>query len=307
MVTPFDRRDFLKMSAIGLAALLNDTSFLAGAHPSKLAFSTLGCPDWELNKVIEFARLNNYQGIEIRGIQRQLDLSKCPDFSTTANRKSSLQKMKDNDLKFVNLGSSCTLHFPAGAERMKNIDEGKRFIEIASDLHCPFIRVFPNNFPKDQDKEQTLDLISSGINELAQFAKGSSVEVLLETHGDLVKADDIVSLMKKVDRRGTGLIWDVTNMWTITNESPATVYPKIASYIKHTHIKDAYFDKGKWNYVLLGKGAVPIFEAIDLLRKDNYKGYYSFEWEKLWHPEIDAPELALADFPSAISNHISKK
>lgn len=307
MVTPFYRRDFLKMSAIGLAALLNDTSFLAGAHRSKLAFSTLGCPDWDLTKIIEFARINHYNGIEIRGIQRQLDLSKCTDFSTKDNRRSSLRKMRDNDLKFVNLGSSCTLHFPAGAERLKNIDEGKRFVEIAADLDCPFIRVFPNNFPKDQDKEQTLDLISSGINELAQFAKGSSVDILLETHGDLVKVDDIITLMKRVDKNGTGLIWDVTNMWTITKESPVQVYPKLASYIKHTHIKDAYFDKGKWNYVLLGRGAVPILEAIDLLQAGKYKGYYSFEWEKLWHPEIDAPELALADFPSAISNHISKK
>lgn len=295
-----DRRDFVKMSALGLAALATDQSFLSGSDRDRLAFSTLGCPDWNFDRIISFARSNQYNGIEVRGIQRQLDLSKCPEFDSKENRRLTLRKMRDNNLKFVNLGSSCTLHFPAGAERAKNIDEGKRFIEIAADIKCPFIRVFPNNFPKDQEKEQTLDLIASGINELTQFAKGSSVDVLIETHGDLVKANDVLSLMKKVNQKGAGLIWDVTNMWTITKESPAAVYPLLAPYIKHTHIKDAYFDNGKWNYVLLGKGAVPIFEAINLLKANHYKGYYSFEWEKLWHPEIADPELALADFPTAI-------
>jgi predicted xylose isomerase-like sugar epimerase len=45
---------------------------------------------------------------------------------------------------------------------------------------------------------------------------------------------------------------------------------------------------------------MPISQAIKLLAKDGYKGYYSFEWEKLWHPEIDAPEIALADYPKAM-------
>ena len=26
---------------------------------------------------------------------------------------------------------------------------------------------------------------------------------------------------------------------------------------------------------------------------DGYKGYYSFEWEKLWHPEIAEPGNSL--------------
>ena len=54
---------------------------------------------------------------------------------------------------------------------------------------------------------------------------------------------------------------------------------------------------GKIHYVLLGQGEVPIFAAIDVLQNGGYKGYYSFEWEKLWHPEIADPEIALADYP----------
>ncbi len=59
--------------------------------------------------------------------------------------------------------------------------------------------------------------------------------------------------------------------------------------------------------MLLDKGTVPIFEAIDALRKGGYTGYYSFEWEKLWHPEIESPEVALADYPLVMAKHFSKR
>jgi len=74
------------------------------------------------------------------------------------------------------------------------------------------------------------------------------------------------------------------------------VYQKLKKYIRHTHIKDLIMVDGKAQYRLLGKGESPIFEVISLLKKDGYKGFYSFEWEKLWHPEIDEPEVALADY-----------
>ena len=39
-------------------------------------------------------------------------------------------------------------------------------------------------------------------------------------------------------------------------------------------------------------------EAIEALEQSGYKGFYSFEWEKLWHPELDDPQIALAQFPN---------
>jgi sugar phosphate isomerase/epimerase len=95
-------------------------------------------------------------------------------------------------------------------------------------------------------------------------------------------------------------------MWTVAKEPPAQVYAVLKNYIHHTHIKDAKLIDGTPHYTLLGQGDVPIFEAIDILNKGGYKGYYSFEWEKLWHPEIGEPEIAIADFPKAIRNHFKK-
>jgi len=167
------------------------------------------------------------------------------------------------------------------------------------------VRVFPNDLPKDDTRNAVMELIINGLSQLGDYAKGSKVTVLMESHGDVVRTADLKKIMDSVNNTHVGLVWDITNMWTITKEAPADVYPQLKKYIRHTHIKDAKLTGDKIDYVLLGKGDTPIFDAIDILYKDGYKGYYSFEWEKLWHPEIAEPEIALADYPKAMKAHFT--
>jgi sugar phosphate isomerase/epimerase len=298
------RRDFLKSTSLAGLAYAT-TSFELKKYTPLLSFSTLGCPDWSFDTILNFAATNSYKGIELRGIKRELDLTKCPEFNSKENIQASLKRMQDKDLKFVDLGSSAEMHHADETEIQKNLDEAKRFIDLAQQLNCPFIRVFPNNFPKDQSREATMEAIAKNLTTLGNYAKSTNVTVLMETHGDLVHSDDIVKVMQSVQSAHVGLVWDIVNMWSITKEPPSVVYEKLKSYIHHTHIKDLKMADGKEQYVLLGKGESPIFEAIDILAKNNYNGYYSFEWEKMWHPEIAEPEVALADYPKAMMQHFN--
>jgi sugar phosphate isomerase/epimerase len=298
------RKKFLLsgLSLVTLPALLSvkkETSL-------KLSFSTLGCPDWSFDKIIDFARDNQYSGIEVRGILHQMDLPLVPEFSNSETIATTMKKMNDRGLKFVDLGSSCALHIPKGDERTKNLDEGKRFIDLAAKLNCPYIRVFPNQMPKDRDRQETLNLIIEGLKELGAYASNSNVTVLLESHGELIYKKDLLYVMEGAASPHVGLVWDVCNMWIVTKEPPEDMYASLKTYIRHTHIKDLKIENGKEEYVLLGTGIVPIFQAIDLLYKNNYPGYYSFEWEKLWHPEILDPQIALADYPAAIKKHFGQ-
>jgi len=297
------RKKFL-LSGISLISLPYFLS-LKKETSLELSFSTLGCPDWSFDKIIDFARANQYSGIEVRGILRQMDLPLVPEFSSDEAISTTLKKMNDNSLKFVDLGSSCALHFPKGDERTKNLDEGKRFIDLAAKLNCPYIRVFPNQIPRDRDRQETLHLIIEGLKELGAYASNTNVTVLLESHGELIYKKDLLYVMEGAASPHVGLVWDVCNMWIVTKEPPEEVYAILKPYIRHTHIKDLKIVNGKEEYVLLGTGIVPIFQAIDLLYKNKYPGYYSFEWEKLWHPEIPDPQIALADYPLAIKKHFS--
>jgi sugar phosphate isomerase/epimerase len=237
----------------------------------------LGCPAWSFEKIIQCAVENGYQGLEIRGIQGELDLPKIPLFSQE-NIASTRRQVADAGLKIINLGSSANMHYIDTGKRKTNLDEAKKFIELANGLNCPFVRVFPNDLPKDQNEAKTVDVIIQSLRELGDFSKGSGVKVLLESHGKVIKSDMLLHIM---------------------------VYTRLKKYILHTHIKDAYMQESGEEYSLIGEGNAPLEDALHALKSGGYMGYYSFEWEKLWHPEIPDPAIAIPHFAKNFSKYWS--
>ena len=297
------RRAFLETSAGLMALTALNPLFKENKKTEKLAFSTLGCPDWSLQQIVDCSVENGYKGFEIRGLAGEMDLPKCPEFNKT-NLPASLRLIKDNDIKIINLGSSANLHFAQEDKRKSNLNDAKRFIDLAEQLECPFVRVFPDDLPPDQSVEQTLDLIISGLITLGEYAKGSNVSILLESHGKVVYKDMLLKIMAGANHPKVGLIWDFFNMWVVTKESPKEVFDTLGKFIKHVHVKDANLLNGKPSYCLIGQGVAPLREAMDSLKRANYKGYYSFEWEKKWHPEIQDPEIAFPHFAKEIIHYL---
>ncbi|WP_254560035.1 sugar phosphate isomerase/epimerase family protein [Dyadobacter diqingensis] len=299
------RRSFFK-SSLGLFALaLPEWSLPAQAlecivRPPKLSFSTLGSPAWSLATILKTAVENGYQGVELRGLQNEMDLTKCPEFSSAERAAQTRKLFADQGVQIINLGSSAQLHHADIAKRRQNIAEAQRFIDLAQQLGCPYVRVFPDQLPADQPREHTIRLISEGLLELGDYAKKRSVTVLLESHGELTRSDLLIQIMTAAEHSNVGLIWDVFNMWIDSHENVVDVYRKLKKYIRHTHIKDGINENGKHRYTLIGQGQAPLHEAIKALVDGGYQGFYSFEWEKRWHPELEEPEVAMAHYPTAI-------
>ena len=300
------RRGFFKNAAMAVTIPFLP-SFRVLSSPKKynpkLSFSTLGCPNWSLATIVKFAVKNKYQGVEIRTLEGELDLTKCSAFSA-ANIATTKRMVTDNNLSITDIGSSASMHHTNAEVRKTNLDEAKRFIDLAQNLASPYVRVFPNNLPPNENPKTTLDVIINGLNDLAIYSKDSGVTVLMETHGDVVKTDDIDYIMQQIPAANIGLVWDFFNMWIVTKEPPTQVFQRLKKYIKHVHVKDGSLVNGKEKYCLLGKGNAPIKEAMQLLQQDNYSGFYSFEWEKMWHKEIEEPEIAIPHYAKKIQNYL---
>ena len=58
----------------------------------------------------------------------------------------------------------------------------------------PVCRVFPNKLPKE-DRAAAIDVIIGGLKEAGNYADGTSVTVLMETHGDVVESAVIKKIM----------------------------------------------------------------------------------------------------------------
>src|SRR6185369_11290303 len=70
------RRKFIQSLAAAIAApaVIRADSWRAGGLASKkvkrlpIAFSTLGCPNWEWKKILDQAALHGYAAMELRGV-----------------------------------------------------------------------------------------------------------------------------------------------------------------------------------------------------------------------------------------------
>src|SRR5258706_13855649 len=108
------RRDFLQTSAAILAAGCARVApnlgipSVAAATRGRLGFSTLGCPNWDWNRIVDFAATNGYSAIELRGVGPQMDLTRVPQFAPAAFATTMIQ-IADRVLRAVGLCGSATM------------------------------------------------------------------------------------------------------------------------------------------------------------------------------------------------------
>jgi sugar phosphate isomerase/epimerase len=74
--------------------------------------------------------------------------------------------------------------------------------------------------------------------------------------------------------------------------------------VRHTHLKDSKPSGTDRRYVLTGTGEVPVARQVEVLAHAGYTGYYCFEWEKKWHPEIEEPEVAFPHYARTMTQYL---
>lgn len=277
------------------------------AHPAAkrlpIAFSTLGCPRWDWKTILGHASEWGYSAIELRGIQGEMDLTKRPELSGSGLSQS-LKDLEALGMRVSDLGASAVMHEFEPAKRKAQLDEAKRFIDLAHKMNVPYVRVFGDKIVEGQPKPATVDRVVSGLRELGQYAKGSGVQILIESHGDFPDSPTLLDLMKKVAMPEVGILWDTHHTFVMGNEQPAETHSRLKPYIKHTHIKDSQGEGESLRYVLPGTGKVPLREIVRVLASGGYRGYYCFEWEKAWHKEIEEPEVAFPRYAEVMRGYL---
>lgn len=265
----------------------------------KLAFSTLGCPHWELEKIAEAARAYGYQAVELRAIGGDLDLLKRPEFQPGAI-DATRRWLADQSLAICCVDTSCTFDSRDADERREQVEVALGHAELAAALGASLIRIFPDTIQAGATRTETRDNIAACLRAVAQRAP-DGVRIGLETHGDFARGQAAGEIMRLADHPKVVLIWDVANSLA-AGDSIAEAAGEVAPHLAHVHLRDARAVEGQehWLPVLAGHGNVSFDDAVDALRGLQYDGYISFEWEKYWHPEIEEPEVALPDFVEAI-------
>jgi sugar phosphate isomerase/epimerase len=261
----------------------------------KTSFSTLACPEWGLPEVLKAAVSFGFDGVELRVISRELDLWNLPDFRISS-LASTRRLIEDRGVRVVSMGSSACFHSPDAQERQCNFDAALRMAEVAEGLGAPSIRVFGDRIQAGCEREQTVEWIADSLTRLAERLTPSGVEVWLETHGDFATADTVGAILARLNSAQIGIIWDPANAFADDGEQPV-LSRELSSRLRHVHVKDLRRDaSGSAQYVLTGDGEFPFDTMFASLEEAGFDAFVSFEWEKLWHPELADAEIALPHF-----------
>jgi sugar phosphate isomerase/epimerase len=273
-----------------------------GSDRLPIGFSTLGTPKWTWIQTLDFAAAHGFAAVELRGILDQMDLSKVPEFQPDRIAQSK-RELADRGLVVPDLGASINLHEQDQAKRVTAMAETRRFIDLASALGTPYVRVFGNEYPNGMERKAVLEYIGAGLHELGEYGRPRNVAVIIESHGAFTDSPTLLELMRLADSPNVALLWDAHHTF-VGGEQPEVTVAQLGKYIRHTHLKDSVPAGNDRKYVLTGTGEVPVKRQVAALARIGYKGYYSFEWEKRWHPEIEEPEIALAQYATVMAGYL---
>ena len=286
----------------------------------KTCFSTLACPDWTWHDVLKFGSEFGFDGVEIRLLSRETDLLKIDDLQP-GRWPLRRRELADTGFRVAGLASSVRFDSPDAGERASQIEIGRRYIELCAALGGEFIRVFGDVLPKHDDPARlaTLRQIADGLVVLGDAAASAGIQILLETHGDFSASPPCVEVMQLANHPQVGLVWDTHHPWRFHGEPLAETWQRLRPWTRHTHWKDSVTLPTRAateetteaaraasqlmaghqhaDYVLFRGGEFPAIECLRLLLADGYTGWHSLEWEKMWHPELMGPEIALPLFP----------
>ncbi len=252
----------------------------------KLGFSTLGCAEWGEEKIREAARANGYQGVELRHYQGSLDLPKVLA-SVPGGPQGFRRRFEDAAVEISCVDSSLVLSDP-----QSSVDDGKLMLDLARELGAPYLRVFGGDVAKGETREECLGRAAEKLSHLGELAAERGLRVLLETHDAFSTGAQVAELLDAVSDAGTGALWDLHHPVRM-GEPVADTARLLAARTYHTHVKDSEQGRG---YTLLGQGDIPLPALLTALHAAGYNGYLCLEWERAWHPELAAPEIA---FPQA--------
>ncbi len=261
----------------------------------KYAFSTLACPAWSIEQVVEEATRLGYDGVELR----LLDGDVIDPVADRAKVERAVDLCRARGIEVCALDTSCRFNYVDPAERERQVAELQTWIALAQRLQTPLLRVFGGPDQTDRGSEsngdEANDWVAQSLRQAAPDAERAGVTVVLETHDAFSSARRVATVLSRVDSENVAALWDSHHPYRV-GETARDVVDALDGRIAHVHVKDARrldAEGAHWELVLLGEGEVPVREQLAALQRRGYAGWVSVEWEKKWHPEIAGPEVAL--------------
>lgn len=160
----------------------------------------------------------------------------------------------------------------------------RKWIDYASELGAPVIRIFAGNVPKGDTEAAALDRCVAAIDESVAYAATKSVVLALENHGGITSTpEQLLAIVKRVaPSPNFGVNFDSGNFRTA---DPYASLEMIAPYAMNAQVKATVSPNGGQ------KSEADLARIIGMLKQANYRGYVVLEYEEEAEPRTAIPPL----------------
>jgi len=256
----------------------------------KFSFSTKGWHGSSFEDFCEIAQSLGFGGIELHNIHNRLFTDRDGAFHDYAAAVT-MRKLYEKKLRIPCIDAICD---PVDASaRTACCEEIRKCMEIASNLHIPYIRIRAN---ASENGDTAAENIAAVVSELLPEAERINVTLLLETAGLFAKTAKLRDMLERFASDNLAALWNFSAAYFDGGETPEGVIKNLGAYVRHVHICDAKRTEEGIEHCLIGEGELPIKEMMLALRSVNYDGFLSLVWDPKWCEELDDMEIIFSQF-----------
>ncbi|MER2260478.1 MAG: sugar phosphate isomerase/epimerase family protein [Psychrobacillus sp.] len=248
--------------------------------------STIRQDDWSVADFIEYAKSISLDGVELLDIYWQDPSNKDEEI------KEIVDKLHKANLEVSAYDITNNFVRPNEEDRKAEVEKVLEGIRVAKAINANTVRVFCGDIREGLIYEECFDWIIEGLQESAKVAEKEKIVLAIENHGLLAgKSQQIQEIIKTVNSPYVKSTFDTGN-FLLVHEDPANAFDRIKQDIAHVHFKD-FREKevhetvkgfrsteGKELIgVIPGDGKVDLTYIVEGLKKQDYQGWLSIEYE----------------------------
>lgn len=273
---------------------------------NKFSFTTMGTPELNGAEAIKLARKLGFEGVDLRvsDVKGELTLT-----STDAEIAELKKVFADEGILAAGLLCYGKRKIPINDAFWPIFEETLyREVQIGALLGSPSIRMFGGDISNYRSEAEYNERMASGIE---KALKGfPQMNIVLQHHCNSYSFKQGVTLVDYLKDDRFGLVFSPDHCY-LMQENYDDVLKLAKKYSKQIYISDIVLDKsGKVNErnylsgqpILPGMGDIKIKAALQSLGGKKFEGWITFKWEKIWHDELEEPEIALPHFLKYIKN-----
>jgi sugar phosphate isomerase/epimerase len=277
-----NRRNFIVGTAsipVLASAQLPGADSRPGFHLGCVTYNLL--KDADLETIIRLLETTGFEGVELRtghkhGVEPSLGKEE---------RARVRQLFSRSKVQLVSFGTTCEFHSPDPAERNRQVEIGKQFIQLARDTGAKGIKVRPNGLPGGVSTETTIQHIAGSLRELGDAGRSNGISVWMEVHGPKTSNPQIAAaIMRATNHPQVGLCWN-SNPEDVIDGSVKKNFELLKPWVRHAHINELANDY-PWRelFALMreaGYGGFTLAEVAESSDPERFLSWYKALWTEL--------------------------